>query len=575
MTIEFTEVDGVPTLVAPTAGPWHAGLVFRVGRADETLARSGLTHVLEHLVLFPLGLTDYHYNGSTGSTVTSFHTTGSEEDVAAFLHQVCSGLAAPPMNRLDTEKQIVRTEWASRTSAVNDGLPIWRYGARGHGLLSFREPGTWALTAEDLLQWRDAYFTRENAVLWIAGKGVPAGLRLDLPSGRRMPLPPVTSALPTTPAYFAEGGQAVVVESIVTAGPAAPVYADVLERTLFRDLRQEAGVSYSVSALYQPRGDGFGEVTAAVDALPDKQGAAVGGFVDALAKLQAGRIEAADINAYVAKVKDAAQHADAEAAGLGAAAFATLTGRPVIDVEQRIARLESVTTEDVHAVAREAGASALMRVPHNQRADWAGFTAAPTLSTSTVDGVRLKARGGDGDLVLGPQGISVIDGECAVTVRFDEVAAMWSWPDGGRRLVGHDGLTLTVEPTLNNVGAAHLARIDAAVPRALVIPMPARQADAIPQPSAVTPAVRPAKAARRPAGAGQRAPIRALDVIRLVLLVGITTVFLCLSGMFTIAGDEGPDAELGRQLTYIFWGITAIGVAGTAWVIVGMARRRR
>ena len=47
--IRETEVDGVPTLLAPRNGPLAAGLTFRVGQADETLATAGITHLLEHL----------------------------------------------------------------------------------------------------------------------------------------------------------------------------------------------------------------------------------------------------------------------------------------------------------------------------------------------------------------------------------------------------------------------------------------------------------------------------------------------------------------------------------------------
>ena len=54
----------------------HAGLIFRVGRADETLARPGITHLLEHLALHRHGLADYHYNGATGRAITHFHIAG-------------------------------------------------------------------------------------------------------------------------------------------------------------------------------------------------------------------------------------------------------------------------------------------------------------------------------------------------------------------------------------------------------------------------------------------------------------------------------------------------------------------
>lgn len=46
-----TEVDGVPVLVAATPGPIRAGLVFRVGRVDESLATGGITNTWSSISL--------------------------------------------------------------------------------------------------------------------------------------------------------------------------------------------------------------------------------------------------------------------------------------------------------------------------------------------------------------------------------------------------------------------------------------------------------------------------------------------------------------------------------------------
>jgi predicted Zn-dependent peptidase len=571
MAIQATEVDGVPTLIAPTAGQMHAGLVFRVGRADEPLSRTGLTHILEHLTLFPFGLTDYHYNGATGPVTTTFHTAGSEQDVASFLTKVCESLAALPVDRLETEKTIVRTEWSSRTPGVNESMPLWRYGARGYGILSFREPGTYALTADEVLRWRDTWFTRENAVLWIAGSGVPEGLRLPLPSGRRQPLPPVTSALPITPAYFAEGRQGVVFDAIVRSDAAATVYAEVLERTLFRDLRQEGGLSYSASATFEPRGDGYGTLIAAVDALPDKQAAVIGGFVDTLAKLKVGRIDTSDIGSYVAKAKDAIQHPDAEAGTLGSAAFALLTGRPVRGLEERMAELLTVTAEDVHNVALEAMQTALLQVPAGHRADWAGFAAAPTQSSHRVSGTQFRPLGsGAPNLVLGAEGITSTREDMPVTVRFDQVAAMTTWPDGGRQLIGHDGFIISVEPTLNAIDPVSVGRIDAAVPDSLTIRMPARDPSAIPQPanSSISSTSSQAKAPT-----GQK---KGWEIALLVLSLVATTAVCCLSGMFSIAAttDDGGDTDVGWGIPIFSWLCTLVFLVPAIWLLIRWQRRR-
>lgn len=46
-----TSTSGVPTFWTDGPGRFSAGLVFRVGRVDETLVTSGITHLVEHLAL--------------------------------------------------------------------------------------------------------------------------------------------------------------------------------------------------------------------------------------------------------------------------------------------------------------------------------------------------------------------------------------------------------------------------------------------------------------------------------------------------------------------------------------------
>ena len=66
--IKETEISGIRTLIAPGNGPLAAGLVFRVGCADEPLSRRGLTHLVEHLALHRHGLIEHDANAATGIT---------------------------------------------------------------------------------------------------------------------------------------------------------------------------------------------------------------------------------------------------------------------------------------------------------------------------------------------------------------------------------------------------------------------------------------------------------------------------------------------------------------------------
>ena len=200
--IQQLEVDGVPTLLAPGSGPMRAGLVFRVGAADETLARRGITHLLEHLALATIGQADYHYNGATDADLHPLPQPGLRGAHRGLPHRGLRVLQNLPMQRLEAEKEILRTEQSSRGTGVMDGMPLWRHGARDFGLVSYPEFGLHMIGPDDLRAWAARYFTRENAVLWIVGDRVPEGLRLPLPAGERHPVPAASSALPQTPAFY-------------------------------------------------------------------------------------------------------------------------------------------------------------------------------------------------------------------------------------------------------------------------------------------------------------------------------------------------------------------------------------
>ncbi|MFJ3968467.1 M16 family metallopeptidase [Streptomyces parvus] len=489
--INSTEVDRIPTLLAPTSGggPVTAGLYFRVGAADETLATAGLTHLVEHLALHRHGVSDLHYNGSTAATHTHFVVSGTPEEVVAYLNGVCASLRDLPVERLATEREILRTEQAGRSRGPNHQLPLWRYGARGYGLASYPEYGTLHLTADAVRDWAATWFTRDNAVLWMTGDTVPEGLDLTLPAGRRQPLPAPTSALPVTPAYLTGGSGGVVLDGIVRRSTAAALFAEVLGRALFTDLRQKGGYSYTADCGYHPRDTDHATITAYADALPQKQDAVVGGFIDVLARLRAGTIDQAELDSARAKFLRQYEIPDVGAASLPSYALNVLTGHENLTPDEHRAQLAAVTVEDLRDVARELYDSALIQVP-GRGVDWAGFTEAPQWSGPSFGpeplGTVHRSRASDAvSLAVGREAVTLSTPRGRIAVRYDACAAMRVFPDGARHLIGFDAFVVEVEPTLYaKLTPDRMALIDAAVPAAAVVPMPDRDPDEIPQPAA-------------------------------------------------------------------------------------------
>lgn len=547
------EIDGVPVLFVKSTGPTRAGLMFRVGRADEPLPLAGITHLVEHLALHRHGLLDHHANANVGTTVTHFYTSGTAAEVSAFFDKLCGSLADLPMQRLAVEKEILRTEASGRGGGVNGSLPLWRYGAQGYGLVSYHEFGLNRATAEDLRAWTAENFTRDNAVFWLSGEEIPAELRLSLPAGTRRPLPPPSSALRDTPAYFHAEADGVVMDTLVPRGMAAQIFTAVLERALYRELRLEGGVSYTATTDYSPRGDDMAVLTAYADALTEKQTAALHGFVDVFKHLAKTGVSAEELEVVRVKALESLDHPEFDRARLPAAAIDLLTGHGLRSVDQIADEVRAVTAAEVSQVAEISYANALLQVPRGVSAETIGFAPAPSTSDAAVSGSRHSSRGDDErTLVIGADGISVVAKSGQVlTVRYADCVARLRWPDGATAFIGRDGIVVTVEPTLFRVDDTTLAGLGGALPDSLTVPMPERSPERIPQPLRRGPEPRPARK------------------IEFSILAPLTAVLLW--GFITMASAWTPeDGELAEQLLLVMMALVGLGVMRVA--ILGINR---
>ncbi|AEV81760.1 peptidase M16 [Actinoplanes sp. SE50] len=470
------EVDGVPAVLSPTTGPMHAGLVFRVGVADEPLPRRGVTRLVEHLVLDGPGATGRQHQPMTGAEHTFFHVRGDADEITTFLTGVCDALREPPVDRLEQVRDRLREH-----REQGDPLALWRHGARDFGAAGYPEWGLDGLTAEQLRDWIARYFTRENAALWVAGEQIPAGLKLHLPPGERRPAPVPSSALPITPAWFEGSGDELAWDAVVTRAPRAAVFANVLERHMVRELRQRDAVSGPVRTDYQPRAGGTARIVAHAEALPGRREAALGSLADVLAAMRVGRIDPADVATVVRLTADGLAEADTRGGRLPGQAFNLLAGRELKDLDEAVAEVRAVTPEQVAEVAAAAYGNGLLMTPAGTGAGWAGYTAGPTRSESAVTGrVHRAVNDPRHHLVAGAGGLSHVAGGTAATVRYDECAAMLVWPDGARHLIGPDAITVRVEPSLLRAGTRLTREADAQVPADRWITMPVREQ--IPQP---------------------------------------------------------------------------------------------
>src|SRR5439155_980562 len=104
-------VDGVPVFWLEVPAPLRAMLVFRVGQVDETLPTHGITHLVEHLAMYPL-MQNLEAANRINARVEPFRTrfmaSGTPEEIATFLADVTTSLTNLPLDRLENEKKVLR-----------------------------------------------------------------------------------------------------------------------------------------------------------------------------------------------------------------------------------------------------------------------------------------------------------------------------------------------------------------------------------------------------------------------------------------------------------------------------------
>lgn len=178
-----------------------------MGRADERATTTGLTHLVEHLALPARSRRRIDFNGSVDNILTSFWAAGNGDEAQSFLDTTVRALSALPLERVETERQILLAEEATQWPHVVGLAFALRYGPVGQGLTGYDEYGLRRVSAEAVAAWSAERFTRGNAAVWLTTPE-PEGLLLELPAGeRRLPPEPKTigEVVGSLPSLYRQG----------------------------------------------------------------------------------------------------------------------------------------------------------------------------------------------------------------------------------------------------------------------------------------------------------------------------------------------------------------------------------
>jgi zinc protease len=481
---EQSRVDGVPVFWTMSGDEMLAGLTFRVGWADESLARRGITHMIEHLALYPLGMeAGQHYNGQVDAVTTTFLRRGRPGQIADFFRAVCANLGELPTQRLESEKQVLRTEAGRRPPGTADLLLSKRYGADSYGLCAYPEHGISALQAPSLKPWASRYFTRGNAALWVAGGPPPSGLTLDLPAGPAVPAPQPASQPPPTPAYVNAPVPGLAWSALVGRSLAAQAYASILGRRLRQELRHKQALAYSPSVTYAFRDQQLAHVIAAADGLPEVRSLLVAAFIQEIERLEEKDVSADELRSVIDSLHQDADTSRGAIQWVTNAARNSVMGQPARSVAAWKEALTAVSVAQVREVGSEALASSLFVLPQRSLPH-RGFTQLNRRSDTAVAGRQIRSSDSPLDparLVVAADGVSLVRGRAITTVRAAECAALLQWPDGAREFIGRDGAAILIEPALWRL-KNQARQLDALVPADRQVTMPYRDQAIVPRP---------------------------------------------------------------------------------------------
>lgn len=469
--IHQSEIDGIPLFSHPTSGTRIAGLVFRTGRAAESLHTSGVTHLVEHLALADIAGATYSYNGFVDLLRTCFVVSGSDQEIVEFFSAVCASLAELPEERIDKERTVLLTEEARTGGSPVGELYAARFGARGFGLAGFKQLGLRRLDPTEVSDWARDRFSRENAVLWVSGD-VPARLELDLRSAEVAPMPtPEPTPSLALPRYIPSPTSSVTVGAMVRRSAAARAAEAVAVRRLQHRLRKERAITYDVAAMYEPLDQMYSHLSIAADALEEHSKDVAETLLETLQGLQRDGATEDELADQVTRLTTELRRPEATAGLVDGIATSNLFGWAQPLPEQLIREASQVTPVDVSAAAEELLESMLMLGPDQARPSNLQLIEdtkdRPVRGRVYTVSYRLPWKT-TAKVILADDAISVINDGCT-TIRFADVAAVAQHAEG-LHVIGSSGETISLKPHLLKSGGDLMFRLQTAIPRDRFIP---------------------------------------------------------------------------------------------------------
>ena len=544
--VNVTAINGVPVVWAETPGAMRATLMFRVGRADERLPWSGITHLVEHLALFQLGPTQrYEFNGAVTSNRTVFYATGTPAEIVTFLALVTTALGNLPFDRLETEKTVLLAEASSRSMSAGDFMFSLRFGTRGNGLHRYREFGLHHVPPAWISGWAARYFNRDNAVLWLSGPP-PGDLSLILPAGQRMLESAVQPLALSLPAYAQAPVGGAGVSMVAPRSTPLAMATNIAAARLLKRLRFEKGIAYSVLGGYFPMDREQAHVSLWTDAQPGQAATVLNDTVQSMYGMSTTGPAAEELATEVDAMARNFDREDAALAWLDRTAVRMLNGEPAQRPADLLSDMQTVTPASARDAMAQALKTAIYLGPEDVNTPPGINSYVPTL-VQAVQGQGIRHVHGrvwrhPPTLIVTSDGVTLsINPSERITVRYDSCEAALRYHDHGICLVGFDGSSLPINPSEWPQGIVAIQRILEFIPADRLVPMPSAESTAV--------AIKVPEAAT-----GKPSSVRTIPLDRWIALVGFVIVAVALLG-FAIFGNNWGIATGPPLVSLVVWSL--------------------
>ena len=449
--VTWGEIDGVPALwpTRRVPGPIQASLQFAVGKSSERFSNSGITHLVEHLALEPVGQQAYMYNGMVTPVVTKFVAMGSAEQITGFYRAVTENLGNLSPDRFEKEIKVLAVE-GQKLAAGQLGYDLsLRYGAVGPGLVGWPEHGLNGLSFADAADWAERWFVRSNAVLWLSAPP-PRKLTLAALGDRRVTTKRKPASLLLDAPTWAPASTSKVSVSFISGQQwgIAPVHP-IAEARCVERLRRDAAMTYSVTStrVRLPGGRLIDYFEA--DAAAGAHAEVIAGIRAVFDELATAGPTEAELDLWRARLGQFRSAPQAVVGDLDNAAERRVLGLPDITAEESDARLEKLSAREIRKDLAAVAATMLVVGPNDVPAAPDGLAPLGSWSEGQPRGVEYLplAEREKGKLVVSDDAISwMLDSSHVRTVPWDDAVGVLAWDNGVRTVIGPAGNGVVVTP---------------------------------------------------------------------------------------------------------------------------------